>query len=385
MLHHVFESCKTDADVREAEAKVVKLINDKKVSYKDLSIYDIAESTLGSVGMRALREAGSEECFVGVQEAVSPVNLSAFTNITGLMVYEASVEAYKAPEFIGSQLVTEETAREDGGTDIGLANIDDDVLEVKEGEEFPTMKFSEDYIGIPTSVKRGAKIGLTRELVFFDKTGKLIEMAQSIGTRLGTNKEKRILRTFLGIDNSFTRKGTAINTYLTTGNRINQKASFALEDWTDIDEALQVFADMGDDRTSAEPIMVTPDTLVVAPALQFTARRILSATETRKVTNTNNTTIGGNPVPGMNVISSPWIPKLLISAASKTAAQANAYWHMGQPKKAFKYRTLFPFQVRAAQHDKDEFERDVVAQFRVDERGTPRIVAPWYNAQFYNT
>lgn len=384
MLHHVFESCKTDADVREAEAKVVKLINDKKVSYKDLSIYDIAESTLGSAGMRALREAGSEECFVGVQEAVSPVNLSAFTNITGRMVYEASVEAYKAPEFIGSQLVSEETAKNDGGTDIGLAPIDDDVLEVKEGEEFPNMKFGEDYISIPTSVKRGAKIGLTRELIFFDKTGKVIEMAQSIGARLGLNKEKRILRTVLGIDNTFSRKGVAANTYLTTGNRINKKATFPLVDWTTIDTAMQLFADMADDRTQAEPIMVVPDTMLVAPQLLFTTKRILSATETRMVTNTNNTTIGGNPVPMMNVISSPWVTKLLVQSGL-TAVQAGAYWHMGQPKKAFKYRTLFPFQVRAAQHDKDEFERDVVAQFRVDERGTPRIVAPWYNAQFYNT
>lgn len=383
MLHHVFESCKTDADVREAEAKVCDLIKSKKLKADELSIYDIAESTLGREGMRAMREAGSEECFVGVKEAVSPVNLSAFTNITGNLIFEGAVEAYKAPEFVGDMLVTAENARRDGGTDIGLAPIDDDVLVVKEGEEFPNMKFGEDYIGIPTSVKRGAKIGITRELVFFDETGKILDMARTIGGRLGVNKETRILRTVLGIDNSFTRKGTAINTYLSTGNRVNLKTSFVLQDWSDIDEALQLFADMADDRTSAEPIMVTPTTLIVPAALQFTAKRILNATELRQVTNTNNTTISGNVVPGMSVVTSPWITKVLV-ASGISAANANKHWYMGDFKKAFRYRTLFPFQVRAAQHDKDDFERDVVAQFRVDERGTPRIVAPWYAARFYD-
>jgi hypothetical protein len=101
------------------------------------------------------------------------------------------------------------------------------------------------------------------------------------------------------------------------------------------------------------------------------------------VSNTSNTTVGPNIVPNMRVISSPWISKLLVAGGS-TAANAAKYWYLGQFKKAFKYRTLFPFQVKAAQHDKDDFERDVIAQFRADERGVPRVVAPWYAAKFYD-
>jgi hypothetical protein len=85
----------------------------------------------------------------------------------------------------------------------------------------------------------------------------------------------------------------------------------------------------------------------------------------------------------MNVVSSPWISKLLVEAGI-SAANANKHWFLGEFKKAFKYRTLFPFQVKAAQHDKDDFERDVIAQFRADERGVPRVIAPWYAAKFYD-
>jgi hypothetical protein len=336
--------------------------------------------------MRALRNANSDNAFVGVKEAVDPVNLSAFTNITGNMIFEAALASYTAPEFIGNELVTEEKSTRDGGFDTGLAPIDDDAMIVKEGEEFPSVKFGEDYIKIPTSVKRGLKIGITRELVFFDQTGKIIEQAQTIGGRLGTNKEKRILRTVLGIDNGFERKGVARNTYVLTGGgdpRVNAKASTTLTDYTSIDTAMQLFADMNDDRAVGEPISVMPDTMLIPWGLQWTAKRILNATELRVVTNTTNTAITPNIVPGMRVISSPWIGNLLVAAGS-TAANAAKYWYLGQFKKAFKYRTLFPFQVKAAQHDKDDFERDVIAQFRADERGVPRIVAPWYAAKFYD-
>lgn len=383
MLHHVFENLTTDAEVREATDKVSGLIKSGKLKLDQISILDVAESTLGRAGMRKLREVNADDAFVGVQESVNPVNLSAFTNITGNIVTQASLEGYKAPEFIGDMLVTPETATDDGGIDIGLGQIDDDALVVAEGEEFPNVKFGEDFISIPTSVKRGLKIGITRELIFFDKTGKIIEMAQTIGNRLGMNKEKRILRTFLGLDNSFVRKNVALNTYLTTGNRINKKSGLALTDWQTIEAAQLLYANMSDDRVNAEPIMVNPDTMVVMPKNEFKARRILGATELRTV-NGSNTTISGNVVNRYNVMTSPLLKSLLV-ASGITAANADEYWYYGQPKKAFKYRTIFPFQVRTAQNDVDSFERDVVAQFRADERGVPRIVAPWYNAQFYDS
>jgi hypothetical protein len=139
---------------------------------------------------------------------------------------------------------------------------------------------------------------------------------------------------------------------------------------------------MNDDRTSAEPINVVPNTILIPQQLEWTAKRIFSATEIRQATSSGNIqTYSPNMLTATTIITSPWIKKLLVDSGVNSTI-ASGRWFYGDFKRAFKYRTLFPLAFRAAMHDKDDFERDIVAQFRVDERGTPRIVAPWYVAQF---
>ena len=375
-----FESVKTQADMKAAAAKVVDLIKEKKININDLSLREVAEATLGVEAVCNMMRASDG---VTAMESVAPANLSAFTNITGNMIFEGIVQSYEAASPIAASLVTPESSRRDGGRDIGYAPIDDDVLVVEEGEEYPDMKFGEDYIDIPTSKKRGAKIGITREAIFFDELGRIMEGAIAIGDRMGTNKEKRTLSMVLGLTNNFVRKGVARNTYVSAGDpRINLQAATPLVDWTSIDNALQMFNNMNDDRTNAEPIQVTPTTILVPQQLELTAKRIFAATEIRTGTNGGATqTYGPNMLKAPTVVTSPWIKKLLVDAGVNPTV-AGSRWFYGDFRKAFKYRTLFPLAFRAAMHDKDEFERDVVAQFRVDERGVPRIVAPWYVGQF---
>jgi hypothetical protein len=216
--------------------------------------------------------------------------------------------------------------------------------------------------------------------VFFDRTGQIVNHARSIGERLALNKEKRILEVVLGIVDNYKRKGVAADTYNTTGARINEIANLTLTDWTSLDQMMMLFGDMTDDREVPEPIMVMPKTIIVPMALTSTAARLLSATEVR-TTGGAIETIGSNPMRNsLNVVTSPLIQWLLVKNGI-TLANAKKYWWVGDFKRAFVYRTLFPFQVRAAQHDKDEFERDVVAQFRTDERGVAYVRAPWYAAR----
>ncbi len=380
---------KSAVEVREGAERVVALIHDGKIKKSDLSIRDIGEATLGEKGMDALAHANNDECFVAVQEAVDPVNLTAFSNITGELIFQGIVEKYKAPEFIGDELVSAETSRSDNTRLRGLSAISDDALVVKEGEEFPDTQFGEDWIDVPKSEKRGRKIGVTREMVFFDQTGDLMALAGGLGERLGTNREKRILRTVLGIDNTFKRKGVARDTYVPVASdtlRPNQLGGVELLDWKQLDQMWQMFNDMKDDREIPEPIMVQPDTLLVTQYKFMTAQVILSASTIRTETQSGALqTYAQNPLGrggSMRLMTSPWITALLVEAGL-SAANAKDFWHAGQFKKAFRYRTLFPLQVRAAKHDKDDFERDVVMQYRADERGVAYTVAPWYVIQFY--
>ena len=383
MLISVFEGAHTPAEVQERTDLVLEAIKSKKLPVKDVSIRDVAEATLGIDGLRRLAHASDESCFQAVKEAVAPVNLTAFTNITGQMIYQGVYEAYSAPEFIGEQLVTTETSREDNTRVPGLAEIDEDAMVVEEGGEYPDVKYSEDYIDIPQSKKRGLKIGVTREMVFFDRTGQVMEMAQRVGEVLGLNKERRIMDVVVGIDNTFKRKGVTRNTYVSaaedaTDPRINEITQ-ALSDWTSIDAAMQAFEAMSNDAKNNRPIMVTPRVLLVTAAKVMTAKNILNSTEIRVTQSGAATqTIAANPVAGMvQVITSPWLKRRLV-AAGVGAAAADKYWYLGDPKRAFRYRTLFPMQVLSASHDKDAFERDVIAQYRADERGVAYVYAPWY-------
>lgn len=383
MLISVFEGAHTPAEVQERTDLVLEAIKSKKLAVKDLSIRDVAEATLGIDGLRRLAHASDESCFQAVKEAVAPVNLTSFTNITGQMIYQGVYDAYSAPEFIGEQLVTTETSREDNTRVPGLAEIDEDAMVVEEGGEYPDVKYSEDYIDIPQSKKRGLKIGVTREMVFFDRTGQVMEMAQRVGEVLGLNKERRIMDVVAGIDNTFKRKGVTRNTYVSaaedpTDPRINEITQ-ALTDWTSIDAAMQAFEAMSNDAKNSRPIMVTPRVLLVTAAKVMTAKNILNSTEIR-VTQSGATTqtIAANPVAGMvQVVTSPWLKRRLV-AAGVSASVADKYWFLGDPKRAFRYRTLFPMQVLSASHDKDAFERDVIAQYRADERGVAYVYAPWY-------
>jgi hypothetical protein len=362
----------------------MEAIKSKEIKLNDISIRDIAEATLGVEGVRKLANSNNESAFVAVKEAVAPVNLSAFTNITGQLVYQGVYEAYSAPEFVAEQLVTTESSREDNTRIPGLAEINEDALEVEEGGEYPDVKFSEDWIDVPQSKKRGLKIGITREMVFFDRTGMVLEMARTVGETLGLNKERRIFDVVLGINNTYKRKNVTRATYVSsaedaTDPRINEMTQ-ALSDWTSIDAVMQQFEAMSNDSTgdAKRPIMVTPKVLFCTAAKVMTARNILRSTEIRVTQSGAATqTIAANPVEAYQIVTSPWIKRRLV-AAGVSAANADKYWFLGDPKRAFRYRTLFPMQVLSAQHDKDAFERDVVAQFRADERGVAYVYAPWY-------
>lgn len=394
-LYDLFSNITTKESRKAAGDKVINLVKEGKLKAKDLSILDIARATLGDAALMRVQAMDADNVAVGLRESVDPVNLTQFTDITQLLVLEGAMEQYNAPTFIGSQLVKEETSRRDVIRKPGIALIDDDALVVPEGEEYPDVKFGQDYQDLPQSQKRGLKCGVTREAIFFDETGEVVKRAASIGERIGTNKEKRILRVFLGITNNYNRNGTARNTYVASADpRINSLASNPLTDWHSVDAANQLFTAMTDDRVKSggtitgEPIQVTPDTIVVSPYKRMTAIAILQATMIRKATNTAvDQTYSANPLNmlPMSVLDSVWLDWLLINEASVSASNAKDYWTIGQPKKAFTYRTLFPFQMLTAPPNATaEFERDVLIQYRGSERGVCYVEAPWYVAQNHN-
>src|SRR5690606_21718668 len=118
---------------------------------------------------------------------------------------------------------------------------------------------------------------------------------------------------------------------------INDHAN-ELEDWTDIDAAEQLFANMVDPNTG-EPILVSAKHLICTPGNMMTARRVLNATEIRSgdiTSGAGNQTISANPVAGAYEIHSSVLAyHRLQTQLSLTADQAKKHWFLGDLSRAF--------------------------------------------------
>ena len=111
---------------------------------------------------------------------------------------------------------------------------------------YPHLGFGEDYIETPSTTKRGFIVPVTKEAIFFDRTHLVLSRAAEVGEVLGLNKEKRLIDLVIGVTNNYKWKGTSYNTYQAATPWINSLATNELVDWTNVDKAEQLFADILD-------------------------------------------------------------------------------------------------------------------------------------------
>src|SRR5262245_15282976 len=211
---------------------------------EDFSIRDLAEALVPDGGdwVRLLdpRSAGG----TSVLETSGGVDVSAFLNITGQVIYSKIMDAYNQEAFVVSRLVDTISTRLDGEKIPGIARVADAVEEVGPGMPYPHLGFGEDYIETPSTTKRGFIVPVTKEAIFFDRTHLVLTRAAEVGEVLGLNKEKRLIDLLIGVTNNYKWKGTTYNTYQTATPWINTLATNELVDWTNVDKAEQLFADI---------------------------------------------------------------------------------------------------------------------------------------------
>ena len=155
---------------------------------EDFSIRDLAEALVpdGREWVRMLdpRSAGS----VSVLEAGDGVDVTAFLNITGQVIYSKIMEAYRQEAFVISKLVDTIPTRLDGEKIPGITGISETIDEVGPGMPYPHLGFGEDYIETPSTTKRGFIVPVTKEAIFFDRTHLVLSRAAEVGEVLGLNK-----------------------------------------------------------------------------------------------------------------------------------------------------------------------------------------------------
>ncbi|MFO0791786.1 MAG: hypothetical protein U0805_20175 [Pirellulales bacterium] len=344
----------------------------------DFSIRDLAEALVpdGHEWVRLLdpRSAGS----VSVLESTGGVDVTAFLNITGQVIYSKIMEAYTQEAFIVSKLVDTIPTRLDGEKIPGISRITETIDEVAPGMPYPHLGFGEDYIETPSTTKRGFIVPVTKEAIFFDRTHLVLSRAAEVGEVLGLNKEKRLVDLVIGVTNNYKWKGTTYNTYQTSTPWINSLATNELVDWTNVDKAEQLFADMLDPNTG-EPILVRGTTVLVMPAYRHAAHRVFSAAElTFTAAGSTTATVSANPLSGYRVFDSRLAYRRIV-AAGIAAATAKKYWFVGDFRRAFAYMENWPITVTQAPLGSEaEFNNDIVLRFKASERGAAAVLNPRY-------
>ncbi len=353
-------------------------LRERHLTAEDFSLRDLAEALVpdGRQWLRMLDpRAGSE---VSVMEASDGVDVTAFLNVTGQVVYSKILDAYTQEAFVASKLVQTIPTRLDGEKIPGATRVADNIDEVGPGMPYPSLGFGEDYIETPATAKRGFIVPVTKEAIFFDRTHLVLSRAAEVGEILGLNKEKRLLDLVIGATNNYKSNGTTYNTYQTSSPWVNELSGNELVDWTNVDAAEQLFAEILDPHTG-EPVLVRGTTVLVMPAYRHAAHRVFKAAEIEYTASGSETsTRARNPLGNYRVEESRLAYRRVI-ASGVAAADARKYWFIGDFRKAFAYMENWPITVtQAPVNSEADFNNDILLRFKASERGAAAVLNPRY-------
>ncbi len=352
-------------------------LDERHLRPEDFSIRDLAEALVpdGGEWVRLLdpRSGGAS-----IVEAAEGVDISAFQNIAGQVIYAKILDTYTQEAFVASKLVDTVPTRLDGEKIPGVGPLEDVDAEVDPGMPFPHIGFGEDYIETPATTKRGFIVPVTKEAIFFDRTNLILRRASEVGELLGLNKEKRLLDLVIGATNNYKWRGTSYDTYQTTSPWVNELASNELVDWTNVDAAEGLLAEILDPNTG-EPVLLRGTTALVMPAYRHAAHRVFNAAEINYAASGSTTsTIAANPLGNYSVAESRLAYRRII-ASGEAAAAAKKWWFLGDFRKAFAYMENWPITVTQAPRGSEaEFSQDIVLRFKASERGAAAVIDPRY-------
>lgn len=372
---------------------------------RDISIREIAEGMLGHNWYSKLEAYAGQRRVSGVREgrivsategaSTEAVDASAFADITGQLLVNEVKQGYESADLVGDELV--ETIPITNGN-LGpqrtpwLSQVVDDASTIQPGMPYPKTQFTQQYIDYPAPEKFGEICAVTMEAIYSDLTSQIYDSANSVGRRVGINREERILKIVLGISNNHSWNGSSYNTYQTSTPWINVKSSNPITDWTHINELEYLFMNMVDPVTG-KAIMVKPEWMLVMPYKYYTHKRILTATDVRTGDGASTTMATYAPTPletNYKLIRSQFAFNLLTLASASggggiTAANAKEYAYFGS-KKAFVWRQAEPMTVvEAPTGNPMEFNQDIALAVKARCWGVAAVRDPRYVVKSYNS
>jgi hypothetical protein len=363
------------------------------VDPKEFSLEEMAYSIIGrdfATRLKAYNQSPHR-----VQEAEGGVvlpshfsNINAFTASVHGLLDALVMQAYQLPEFIGDDFCTTYPTRVNGGKMIGvkLDGSEIDQTPLTSGLPYPTVGLVEDWVNIPENERRGLTIQLNLETIIYDRTDQIQSAAEIAGRTIAYNRERKIARMVLGIDNPYARLDTTNNTYQSTAgavphNFVNEM-NLELQDYRDIDAIIRL---LGRNRCPATtfPIAISLQDAIlhVMPANVMTAQRIARTTEVASVSPDLILSRSNNPLDASFRTSASFIWYHTMVDAGYDPDDFNSMWVFGDPKKAFGWRELVPFGVEDAVLSSEDLRRDIVMVKVARQIGIPFVKEPRYVAR----
>ena len=323
-----------------------------------------------------------QEVFKKVEEGDAGVNTSAFQNISGQIVYSATLEKYGSAEFTIAKMIPEVKALIlDGEKMAGITEMGDVSAFRKEGDPYQEAGVGEDWIYTPPVPDYGRIVSVTWEAVFNDRTGQLLERCGDVGHWIGYGEEVAAIDCI--IDENVTahrynwRTAGQIATYNdNTGSHTwdNLAATNTLVDWTNLNTAEQLFNQMTNPFTGT-PIMIEPKHLIVSKQNEQTARRIINATEIKATTPGYATS--ANPMQATQ--ANPYLNKYEVVTSQLFYARmaTKTSWYLADIGKLAKRMVAEPLNVvQAPSNSTADFERRIVSRYRANKRYAHVTVQP---------
>lgn len=392
-MKRLYESRRGTSNTPAAREDAKKLLKEAfaKGDFKigDFSIRRSAEECLG------------REWFSGEMRLNESVTSSTFLDLANVILTGVVIKEFEEADINRGDAMAETRSVQyiDQGRDIGLTRVDANVRdEVKEGEDFPRFGMGENWKTYPSTKKRGGIVEVTKEAIKEDRTGQIITNAQGVSDEVVAEKNERILKVVLGIDNAvYYPQGVATATYTSTDtNRVNLLGSNELVDWTDVDAVWQLWQGMKHPVTG-RPILMNPSNMsvLVMPFKMATAAYVFGATQLWVGTETSapqGKSVGPNPIAFLGKqFQSPQASQMAYYMLTLAAAQgggafstsdAQKMWYVGDFKSAFVYLQNYGINVITQGADSEAaFRRDVVFATRASERGIMGVKEPRYVAQ----
>ena len=117
---------------------------------------------------------------------------NSFPILTGTLINSTIIQGYELAPTIGDQLVNTVSSTQQRDTYAGLTGAENP-MEVGEGMEYSDSSFTEKYVTVD-HIKYGRMLSLTEEMIYFDRTGQVMDKAQGIGKVAALYKEKKIVQ-----------------------------------------------------------------------------------------------------------------------------------------------------------------------------------------------